>query len=120
MKMATRERYRVFTCPFCGQRPEDPHNIEMHFGTTTGGMCRCGAVYVFDETGRMLGQAFVEALALLYGDDYDKAFSSVPEEEYEEEIISYDPRRKIYYNGSNIFERSSKFLFLKKTNPDQN
>jgi hypothetical protein len=113
------EKYRNFSCPFCGRQPEAPHKMEMHFGETVGGRCNCGAIYIYDETGRMLGQAFVEGLALLYGDDYDAAFSA-PEEEYEEEIISYDRRLKRFLTGTpSVFDGTSKFVFLRKTKKAQ-
>lgn len=86
----------------------------MNFGETVGGRCGCGALYVYDETGRMLGQAFVEALTLLYDDNYDAAFSA-PEEEYEEEIISFDRRLNRYIASANAFDHTSKYLFLRKT-----
>ncbi len=111
------ERYRVFTCPFCEGQPESPHAIRMHFGEMVGGRCRCGAVYAYDETGRMLGEAFVNAITYLYGDNYDKAFS-VTEDEYEECIITYDRRLGRYHTSSSVLDHSSKFLFLKKTKND--
>ncbi|MDA8170103.1 MAG: hypothetical protein M0Z59_10480 [Nitrospiraceae bacterium] len=107
------ERYRVFTCPFCGRVPESPQKIDMQFGETCGGRCECGAIYVYDETGRMLGEAFVDALALLYGGDYDAAFSA-SEDDYEEEVISFDKRTNKYIQGGNVLSKASKFLFLRK------
>ena len=112
------DRYRMLTCPFCGRGPEGPHNIPMRFGETTGGRCECGAVYVFDESGRMLGDAFNDALALLYGEDYDAAYAA-GEDEYEEEIITYEKRLGRYVQGSSPHSRSAKYLFLKKKSPDK-
>jgi len=113
------EKYRNFNCPFCGRAPEPPHPIQMQFGETVGGRCNCGAIYIYDETGRMLGEAFTEGLALLYGDNYDAAFSA-PEDEYEEEIVSYDRRLKRFVSGSTgPFDGTSKFLFLRKTKKAQ-
>lgn len=104
---------RVLTCPFCGSAPEDPHKISMSFGETVGGRCGCGAVYVYDETGRLLGEAFVDALALLFGEDYEAAFSA-GEEEYEEQTISYDRFRGRFTSGARAFDKNVKFVFLKK------
>lgn len=109
-----KERYKVFTCPFCGGTPEGPRPVKMRFGEGVGGFCECGAVYIYDETGRMLGEAFVDALALLYDGDYDAAFGA-SEDDYEEEIVSYNRRMNRYFVGVGVFERSSKFLFLRKT-----
>ncbi len=110
------DRYRVLSCPFCGRSPEGPRKIQMRFGETTGGHCECGAVYVYDETGRMLGEAFNDALALLYREDYDAAYSAA-EGEYEEEIITYEKRLRRYAQGAGPYDRSAKYLFLKKTSP---
>lgn len=116
--MTDREYHRAFTCPFCGKAPEEPHTIKMRFGETMGGRCSCGAVYVYDETGRMLGEAFTDALALLYGEDYDAAFGA-PEEAYEEETVSYNARLRRYVRGAGVLDRSAKFLFLRKKNSRQ-
>ncbi len=110
------DRNRMLSCPFCGRSQEMPRQIDMRFGQTTGGRCECGAVYVYDESGRMLGEAFNDALVLLYGGDYDAAYSA-GEDEYEEEIITYQKRLHRYVQGSAPFDRSAKYLFLKKTSP---
>lgn len=111
-------RYRVLTCPFCGRVPEEPHKIDMRFGETTGGHCECGAVYAFDETGHLLGDAFNDALALLYNEDYDAA-QNASEQDYQEVVISFDKRHGWYLQGADAdrggpLDRRSKYLFLKK------
>jgi hypothetical protein len=85
----------------------------MRFGNTVGGRCGCGAVYSYDETGRLMGEAFVDALALLYSEDYDAAFSA-PAEEYEERTVSYDRFRGVFSSGGRPFDKTGKFIFLKK------
>ncbi len=119
------DRYRALTCPFCGRLPEEPHKIEMRFGETIGGRCDCGAVFVNDETGRLLGEAFNDALVMLYHEDYDAA-QNASEMDYEEEIISFDKKLGRYFqgpdtgrSGGGMLNRRSKYLFLKKTGKNQ-
>ncbi len=46
------------------------------------GRCQCGAVYASDETGHNVGAAMVEALVYACNDDWDLAWSLVPEDDY--------------------------------------
>ncbi len=119
------DRRRVLTCPFCGRVPEEPHKINMRFGETTGGRCECGAVYAYDETGHLLGEAFNDALTLLYGEDYEAA-QSASEGAYQEEMISFDRRLGRYFRGNEaaggiggLLDRRPKYVFLKKTGKSQ-
>ncbi|MDA8326539.1 MAG: hypothetical protein M0033_10020, partial [Nitrospiraceae bacterium] len=79
--------------------------------------------YTFLVIDAMTGQdavntakAFNDALALLYREDYDAAYSAA-EGEYEEEIITYEKRFRRYVQGAGPYDRSAKYLFLKKTSP---
>ncbi len=119
------DRRHVLTCPFCGRVPEEPHRIEMRFGETTGGRCECGAVYVYDETGHLQGEAFSDALALLYAGDYDAA-QNASETDYQEETISFDRRLGRYFRSSEaaggiggLLDRRPRYIFLKKTGKSQ-
>lgn len=85
----------------------------MAFSEAEGGRCECGAIYIFDETGRFLGEAFMDALALLFDQDYDKALSAT-EDDYEEETITFDKRMNRFVNDSRQISHVSKYLFLKK------
>ncbi len=121
MRYAGFDRHRVLTCPFCGRVPEEPHTMQLRFGEITGGRCECGAVYAYDETGRLLGEAFNDALTLLYNEDYDAA-QNASEADYQEEIISFDKRLGRYFRGPGgaegvgaLLDRRPKYLFLKKT-----
>ena len=81
-------------CPFCEQPISEPLEIKTSFGSTfTGGKCGCGAVYVFDRGGHNLGDAYVDALAYACNNDWDKAWSLIPDEDYEVREFSYDRRR---------------------------
>ena len=71
-------------CPFCEKPIDEPQEIKTSFGSTfTGGKCGCGAVYVFDRGGHNLGDAYVDALAYACNNDWDKAWSLVPDEDYD-------------------------------------
>ncbi len=59
-------------CPFCSRFVDRPEKMLTGFGDTIANRCHCGAVYVCDPTGRNLGEAFTEGLALLTGSwDFD-------------------------------------------------
>ena len=118
MRYSGFERYRVLSCPFCGRLVEEPHKIEFRFGEVMGGRCECGAVYAYDETGHLLGEAFNDALTLLFGGDYDAA-QNASEDDYQEETVSFDKRVGRYFRGPGAsgtpVDRRQKYLFLKKT-----
>lgn len=69
-----------------------PEEIETTTGNFIGGRCGCGAVYAYDSTGHNVGQAYLDALALACGDDWDKALSLDSETDYEEAVFNYDMR----------------------------
>jgi hypothetical protein len=99
-------REKVLKCPFCGEIIGMPEEIKTPFGDTLeGGRCGCGALYVFDRTGRKLGEAYSEALALAFDWDYDTAFST-PVEEYKV--------GKFMGGEGDYRDRSSKFYFIKR------
>lgn len=114
-------RERVLRCPFCEGDPGEPRKVDTPFGASLdGGVCPCGAVFVFDETGRMLGEAYSDALAFAFGWDYDAAFSA-EEEDYEEAVIRYNAKIGKYMGGQGDFrDRSSKFFFIKRAEKGYN
>ncbi len=70
-------------CPFCGQtiaRPQPP--VERKLGEFSVGSCQCGAVYACDPTGHNIGSAMIEALVYACNDDWDLAWTLIPEEDY--------------------------------------
>lgn len=108
-------REKVLKCPFCGEIIGMPEEIKTPFGDTLeGGRCGCGALYVFDRTGRKLGEAYSEALALAFDWDYDAAFST-PVEEYDEAVIRFHSKVGKFMGGEGDYrDRSSKFYFIKR------
>ncbi|UCG77704.1 MAG: hypothetical protein JSV21_09005 [Nitrospirota bacterium] len=102
-------------CPFCDQAFEKPSSIWGEFTEFTGGRCDCGAAYICDETGKNLGETLMDALVLLCDNDWDRALSLVPGEEYEEDTISYDPmRHKIKRSFRDRMRGKLIFVKLKK------
>jgi len=82
-------RRKPLQCPLCDAPLNRPVDIELGSLELTGGICKCGAVYVLDCTGHNLGQVFMDALYFACKEDYDKALSLLPEE-YETITLDYD------------------------------
>jgi len=82
-------------CPFCSQRLPKPRQIEpKRLGDFDFGVCGCGAVFAHDVTGHNLGAAMVEALGFACDDDWDLAWSLMPDEDYQDALIEgYDFER---------------------------
>jgi hypothetical protein len=64
-------------CPFCLEWLPPPKQIDNVFSPEgcSGGHCACGAVFVVDETGRLGGQALLDAQALLCAGDMTRALA---------------------------------------------
>ncbi len=113
------ERSKILQCPFCGEVPTVPVEIDTPFGSTVdGGNCPCGAVYVYDRTGRMLGEAFSDALALAYEWNYDAAFAAA-EGSYEEGVVRFNKRARKFMTGEgDPRDRSARFYFILRKKAD--
>ncbi len=107
-------RARALQCPFCDNYLRAPVEIRFKDIDLTGGICPCRAVYVLDESGRAMGEIFMDALAFVCKGDYDKALNLDPEE-YETEEFEYDQHgNTIGRKGSPA--KLSKLLFIKLNN----
>ncbi len=92
-------------CPFCGRLVDKPQNLGFQTSDFDSGICECGAVYVSDVTGFNQGAAFLEALILACGGDWDLAFELDPEVDYQEVILEgYDQNTHRIYTGSERVE----------------
>lgn len=101
----------ILRCPFCSRPIDEPREIKARFGNTfTGGSCECGAVYVFDRSGHNLGDAYVDALTYACNEDWDRAWSLNPDEDYEVKELSYDSRRNKF--SGNPRRSAGAFLFI--------
>jgi hypothetical protein len=105
-------RRKELQCPFCDNFLARPVDITSGTMDITGGICPCGAVYVFDRTGHNLGAAFMDALIFACKEDYDKALSLFPEE-YETVEFGYNYHSNTVSMRESRTERSGKLLFLK-------
>ena len=110
-------RARALQCPFCDNHLRAPIEITFKDLDFTGGICPCKAVYVLDESGRALGEIFLDALAFVCKGDIDRSLSLDPDE-YETVELDYDV-------GANTIGRRgspakiSKLLFVKLKEPDE-
>jgi len=97
--MASKFLAEVATCPFCKNRISQPKEMEpRRLGDFSYGTCMCGAVYVCDETGHNIGAAMIEALGFACKDDWDLAWSLMPEEDYQDaQIEKYDLQTNMVY-----------------------
>jgi len=97
--MASKFLAQVATCPFCRNRISQPKEMEpRRLGDFSYGTCTCGAVYVCDETGHNIGAAMIEALGFACKDDWDLAWSLMPEEDYQDaQIEKYDLQTNMIY-----------------------
>lgn len=95
--MSRHDENSILRCPFCESPIEEPQEIMSRFGNTfSGGRCACSAVYVYDRTGHNMGDAYVDVLTLACDGDLDKAWSMVPDEEYEIIELTYNTRRHTF------------------------
>ncbi|HXX58063.1 MAG TPA: hypothetical protein VEI96_08700 [Thermodesulfovibrionales bacterium] len=80
-------------------------------GECIGGRCGCGAVFSLDLTGHNVGEAYLDALALAYGEDWNQ----VPEEGYDEVILQYDARTRRLSTVKEMrrVELTGKMVFIK-------
>ena len=68
---------REILCPFCKEKVPTPRRVMTVF-TPEGCLterCSCGAVYAVDETGRLGGQALLDAQAVLCEGNLEQAMS---------------------------------------------
>jgi hypothetical protein len=105
----------ILRCPFCSRPLDEPREINGRFGNTfTGGSCECGAAYVFDQSGHNLGDAYVDALTYACGEDWDKAWDLIPDEDYEVKELSYDSRRNKFSGNTRRAVPAFVFVLLKQ------
>lgn len=99
-------------CPFCERPILEVFDIKTRFGSSfSGGRCSCGAVYAFDRSGHNLGDTYVDALAFACNDDWDRAWSLTPGEDYEVRELAYDSRRNRFSSAGR--KTQATYLFIK-------
>lgn len=104
----------ILRCPFCEGMIEEPREIAGRFGNTfSGGRCECGSVYVYDQSGHNLGDAYVDALTFAYNNS-DEAWNAVPGEDYEIVELNYDQRRhRFMQNAPSRGKLTATFIFVR-------
>jgi len=81
-------------CPFCWEWLPTAEKLTTVFSSDSrGGRCPCGAVFVVDETGRLGGQALLDALALACDGDLDRAVKLDSKRDYEVKTRPLGPER---------------------------
>jgi hypothetical protein len=109
-------RDKVFRCPFCLLPLYKIYDIETPFGTMVeGGKCSCGAVFMFNASGKNLGDTYSDVLAFAYDWDFDAAFGA-GEGEYEEATVRMAAGKYLLGDGS-VRDRTPKYLFVKRLAP---
>ena len=98
-------------CPFCGRELQRPVNRVTEFGEVMYADCPCGAICVCDPTGRNIGEAHMEALALMNG-SWDLG-SLEPDRDYRIEEMDYDVHSHSRVNQKGQAVRSGKLVIIK-------
>jgi len=98
-------------CPFCDNFLIAPVEIRIRTVELTGGICRCGAVYVLDRSGHALGEIFMDALTFACKGDLDMALS-LDREEYETLELDYNYYSNTVGRGSGR-GKQSKIMFVR-------
>jgi hypothetical protein len=57
-----------------------------------GGTCTCGAIFLVDTTGKNVGTVMVQALGIVADAMAKDVSDMVPDQDYEDAILSYDWR----------------------------
>jgi hypothetical protein len=109
------DREKVLMCPFCKTVLTTTMEIETPYGESVeGGFCGCGTAFVFDRSGRNSGEAYMNAMALAYGWDYEAACEGA-DGGFEEAVVRFDTRAMRYLKGEGgRFDRSPKYFFIRR------
>lgn len=109
---------KILTCPFCSAPVGDTQEIRTRFGNTfDGGICRCGAVYVYDRSGHNMGEAYVDALTFACRGDWDLAWSLIPDVDYELIEKSHNARKSKYSKRPAGRDRTPGYIFIRLKQP---
>ncbi len=106
-------------CPFCHSLFAPPVEISTEIGFITGGRCDCGATYVYDISGKNLGEAYMDALSYACNDDWDMAMSLEPDKDYSKVFLKYDSRAHTVIpekEGHRFSHRAGEMAFIKLHN----
>ncbi len=80
-------------CPFCGSDLMRPSEITVGDAEqSTGGTCSCGALFLVDPTGKNVGTMMAQALNMMTEELKKGIGELVPDEDYQDAVLSYDWR----------------------------
>ena len=82
-------------CPFCKVPVPRPSQLAAAGPTAmdiSGGRCACGALFLFDASGREGGQILIDGLTRLCDGDLDRAMALQGGVDYRIESFGYNPR----------------------------
>jgi len=101
-------RARQIPCPFCKANVPAPKQVMTVFtpGGCLAGHCSCGAVYAVDETGRLGGQALLDAQAVLC--DGDLRLATTLESGKQVDVRSKPLQSQTLQGGTSRFNRVSR------------
>ncbi len=93
MRSGVREGLEL-VCPFCRTALARPAQIRIPPSESAqGGACKtCGAIYLFDPTGKNVGEVMMQGLQVAANLLSREVYELVAGEDYEEVILSYDWR----------------------------
>jgi hypothetical protein len=108
------DKDEIARCPFCAAALGAPEPIKSGTGECTGGRCGCGAVYCLDATGHNVGEAYLDALTLAFGEGAD--LLSVA---YDEVVLEYQPGRNTLapVKDERRMSGAARMIFIKVRNP---
>lgn len=107
-------RPKHLQCPYCDNFLRAPVEINFRTMEITGGICTCGAIYVYDRTGHNLGKIFMDALAFACRGDIDKSLLLNPED-YDTVEYDYDINTNMLGRGSKT-GKAGKLVFVRLKN----
>jgi len=116
-----REVMEKALCPFCGTPIDQPKEVTAEPREMPLGQCAsCGAVYAYDVTGHNLGAAFAEALVFACNNDWDLAWTLLPEDDYQQMVVEhYDLKTHHIIPGGAYEGRSIRgALYFVRLQPD--
>lgn len=98
-------------CLFCGRYINRPKKTMTEFGEVLSGKCNCGSVYVCDPTGRNVGEAYMEALAIAKGDW--NIYELGEGEDYKTKEMGYNFKKHMQIHSAAMSEAKGKLIFVK-------
>jgi len=102
-------------CPFCGAYLNRPEQMKITpTDIVQGGRCTCGALYLADPTGKNVGLMMAQALAAAADILKKEIEDLVPDEDYQDRVLSYDWRNHRSTGAAQGYMDGSGRLYIMK------